>query len=181
MNCLGVTGSGRAADLLTRQPGTDCSAEPQALTSTCSRQPPPCLRESSLVSAAACGPGCSQGQRGLVTCRWPFTLQRLDLPVVGNSATHTSQGKDSALEYMCMRAPTHAPTSTRHGHPPAYMLTFRHVLISTHRQMTGAVCAQNTEAQAHRGTNADRPRHTCMHALRVAPEQTCKHVYLEYM
>lgn len=63
----------------------------------------------------------------------------------------------------------------KRGHTPAYMLTFRRVLTSMHRQMIGIICAQNTEA--HRGTNADRP----MHALRAAPEQTCKRVYLEYM
>lgn len=71
--------------------GKDRSAEPQALTSTCSRLPPPRLRESSLVSAAACGPGCSQGRRGLVTCCWPFMLWMATQTGLANSGglSHT--------------------------------------------------------------------------------------------
>lgn len=157
MNCLGVTGSGRAADLLTRQPGTDCSAEPQALTSTCSRQPPPCLRESSLVSAAACGPGCSQGQRGLVTCRWPFTLRTATATGLasGGELSHThfsGQGLCTRVyvyagSYTC----THFHTAWSPACIHAYFQTCAHLYTQANDRCR--VCSE------HRSTSTQR--HKC--------------------
>lgn len=160
MSRLRVTGSWRATDLLTRQRGRGCSVEPQALTSTCSRQPPPRLRESSLVSTAACGPGCSQGQRGLVTCCWPFMLRMATQTGLaksgGLSHTHTHLRARSLhssvwVVYSDTYTCTHFHTSWSHACIHAY----RHVFISVQGRLTGAVCAQNTEA--HGGTEADRP------------------------
>lgn len=159
---LGGHGVMDSYNLLTRQPGRSSAVEPQALTSTCSRQPPPRLRESSLVSTAACGPGCSQGQRGLVTCCWAFMLWMATQTGLANggglSHTHFSgRGLCARVCRLCTWTPTRAPTSTGRGYTPAYMLTFRRVRISMHRQMTGATCAQKTEA--HRGANTPRPMH----------------------
>lgn len=174
---LGVTGSWRATDLLTRQPGKDRSAEPQALTSTCSRQPPPRLRESSLVSAAACGPGCSQGQRGLVTCCWPFMLWMATQTGLANggglSHTHFSgQGLCTRGHRLCVLTPIYAPASTQHSHMTAYMLS--DVCSSPCLGRWQVLCVlrtqKHTEAQMQQ-THAWTP---------CGPQTAWKCVYLEH-
>lgn len=171
MGCLGVMGSQRATVLLTRQPGRGCTSEPQALASTCCRQPPPRLRESSLVSTAACGPGCSRGQRGLVTCCWPFMLCtatqapgwtcRWCVCVWGGSATCTPQGrvgKVSALRCAGVYADTHtcsqSHTARSHTCIPAHFQTCAH--LHTQASDRHHVCSE------HGSTQRYRYRQTCV-------------------
>lgn len=168
-------GSRETTVLLTRQPLRGCVAELWALTSTCSRQPPPRLRESSLVSAAACGPGYSRGRRGLVTHCWPFMWVATQAP--GWTQPHKHLRAEYAGPGLCTQVCrcvcVHLHVHPFHTH--AHMLTFRPVLISTHTGMAGVVCAQDTEAQRHqcRQIHADPCR--LMHvSFLVGPEQACK-------
>lgn len=152
--------------------GRGCAAEPQALTSTCSRQPPSRLRESSLVSTAACGPGCSQGQRGLVTC-WPFMC---GLANGGDTASCTPQGrlrKGSALRCAGMWTPSCAPTPTQRGHTHAHMLT---CALSLH---TGKLQV-SYELRTQKHTEAQTQTDPCVDTL-PWPQNRHVNVCLKYM
>lgn len=173
---LGGHGVMDSYNLLTRQPGRSSAVEPQALTSTCSRQLPPRLRESSLVSTAACGPGCSQGQRGLVTCCWAFMLWMATQTGLANggglSHTHFSgRGLCARVCRLCTWTPTRAPHFHRawlHACIHAYFQTCAHLHAQANDRCH--MCSENRSTQGRKYTQT----HACT-------EQACKLEYLEFM
>lgn len=172
-------GSRKTTVLLTRQPLRGCAAELWALTSTCSRQPPPRLRESSLVSAAACGPGYSRGRRGLVTHCWPFMWVATQAP--GWTQPHKHLRAEYAGPGLCTHADVSVYTYT--CTPSAHMHTclFSDLCSSLHTRAWQVSYVLRT--QRHRDTNADRfmqvPADSCMY-LSLWAQNRHANVYLKY-
>lgn len=158
---MAVMGSWETTVLLTRQPLRGCAAELRALTSTCSRQPPPRLRESSLVSAAACGPGYSRRRRGLVTHCWPFMWVATQAPGWTQPHAHfraeyASPGlRTQECRCVCGHLHVHPlPHTCTH----AYFQTCAH--LYTHRHGRCHVCSGHRSTETPMQTDSCRPLQT---------------------
>ena len=181
MSSLAVMGSRETTVLLTRQPLRGCAAELWALTSTCSRQPPPRLRESSLVSTAACGPGYSRGGREALlptagpSCGWPHKLQA-GLSHI-NISGQSMQIQVFALRYADVSVHTYMCTPSAHMHT----CLLSELCSSLHTPAWQVSYVLRT--QRHRDTNADRfmqiPADSCMY-LSLWAQNRYANVYLKY-